>query len=108
MLERLQNERTEFMKDIPQLQQVIDSTWRKESDLASLKTEMEGLDRRIQLSLKPMNEDSGEEVTQNEESQHEQKVITKRSRHHVSYPVTTEKHRRHFRWTNHYRFNAQE
>ena len=38
---------------------------------------MEGLDRRIQLSLKPINEDSGEEVTQNEESQHEQKVTTK-------------------------------
>lgn len=77
VLERLQNERTEFMKDIPQLQQVIDSTWRKESELDSLKTEMEGLDRRIQLSLKPMNEDSGEEVTQNKESQHEQKVTTK-------------------------------
>lgn len=77
VLERLQNERTEFMKDIPQLQQVIDGTWRKESELASLKTEMEGLDRRIQLSLKPMNEDSGEEIIQNEESQHEQKVTTK-------------------------------
>lgn len=46
------------MKDIPQLESIINSTWRKEADLAALKAEMESLDRRIQLSLKPISEEA--------------------------------------------------
>ena len=38
-------------KDVPQLRQIIEGTWRKEADLAALKMEMEQLDRQIQLAL---------------------------------------------------------
>lgn len=58
VLEKMKKDYAECMKDIPQLESIINSTWRKEADLAALKAEMESLDRRIQLSLKPISEEA--------------------------------------------------
>ena len=71
-LEKFRKERAELAKDIPQLQQIIDSTWRKEDDLAALKKEMEQLDRQIQLALKPVGSDrDGEEAGEQQEQRQE-------------------------------------
>ena len=56
-LEKFRKERASLEKDVPQLRQIIEGTWRKEADLAALKKEMERLDRQIQLALKPVGSD---------------------------------------------------
>ena len=53
-LEKFRKKRAELEKDIPQLRQVIDSVWRKEAELAELKTQMARIDRQIQLTLNPV------------------------------------------------------
>lgn len=58
VLEKMKKDYAECIKDIPQLEAIINSSWRKEADLAALKAEMESLDRRIQLSLKPISEET--------------------------------------------------
>lgn len=58
VLKKLKKDYAECIKDIPQLEAIINSSWRKEADLAALKAEMESLDRRIQLSLKPISEET--------------------------------------------------
>lgn len=63
----MRKEHAEHSKDVPQLRQIIDSTWRKEADLAALKKEMEQLDRRIQLALKPVGDNQDGEKVETEE-----------------------------------------
>jgi hypothetical protein len=43
-------------KDIPTLQEVVKATWRKEDELRKLKTELASMNRKIELSLKPVDE----------------------------------------------------
>ena len=71
-LEKFRKERILLEKDVPQLRQIIEGTWRKEADLAALKKEMEQLDRQIQLALKPVGSDrDGEEAGEQQEQQQE-------------------------------------
>ena len=71
-LEKFRKERILQEKDVPQLRQIIEGTWRKEADLAALKKEMEQLDRQIQLALKPVGSDrDGEEAGEQQEQQQE-------------------------------------
>ena len=71
-LEKFRKERASLEKDVPQLRQIIGSTWRKEADLAALKKEMERLDRQIQLALKPVGSDrDGEEAGEQQEQRQE-------------------------------------
>ena len=44
---------SEFQKDLPILQEVVNGTWAKESRLNELKTELAAADRKIQLSIAP-------------------------------------------------------
>lgn len=60
IIEKYQTESEKISKDLPILQEVVNSTWRKESELKDLKTELAALDRKIQLSLKPIE---GEEIS---------------------------------------------
>lgn len=73
LLERYQKESEKISKDIPILQEVIKETWKKEDQLKQLKSDLAALDRKIQLSLKPVkqNEDSNskDESQSNSESQ---------------------------------------
>ena len=54
-LEKFRKKYEEQAKDIPQLEEIIASTWRKESELAELKAEAARLDRQIELTLKPVD-----------------------------------------------------
>lgn len=60
LLEKYQKEVEQISKDIPILQEVVKETWKKEDQLKQLKSDLTALDRKIQLSLKPVkqNEDS--------------------------------------------------
>jgi hypothetical protein len=46
----------ELAKNIPALQEVVKTSWRKEDELKDLKTELAALNRKIELSLKPIDE----------------------------------------------------
>ena len=61
-LEKFRSENEKLSKDIPTLKEVVDGTWRKEPELASLRAELTDLDRKIQLSLKPIEESEGQPV----------------------------------------------
>jgi N12 class adenine-specific DNA methylase len=63
LIEKYEKENEKISKDLPVLQEVVSSTWRKENELKDLKTELATLDRKIQLSLKPVeqSEDKPEE-----------------------------------------------
>lgn len=63
-LEKFQKENEKLSKDIPVLKEVVDGTWRKEPELASLRAELTDLDRKIQLSLKPIEESEGQSVNE--------------------------------------------
>ena len=71
LLEKSQKEVEQISKDIPILQEVVKETWKKEDQLKQLKSDLAALDRKIQLSLKPVkqNEDSNSK----DESQAENK-----------------------------------
>ena len=47
-------------KDIPVLEEMVNSSWRKEGELKKLKSELSALDRKIQLSLNDKQNDQGE------------------------------------------------
>jgi len=63
-LDNFQSENEKLSKDIPILKEVVDGTWRKEPELASLRVELTDLDRKIQLSLKPIEESEGQPVNE--------------------------------------------
>lgn len=58
VLENFKKKNEELAKDIPTLQNVVEGTWRKESELAALRAQMTELERKIQLSLKPIEEEA--------------------------------------------------
>ncbi|KGN76434.1 DNA methylase [Porphyromonas macacae] len=63
--DRYQAENEKLQKDIPVLKEVVEGSWRKEPELKALKEELVRLDRKIQLSLKPIEEGEGEEMVAN-------------------------------------------
>jgi hypothetical protein len=67
LIYKYQAENDKISKDIPILQEIVNSVWRKENELKNLKTELDVLDRKIQLSLKPIDqsEDKPEEKKNN-------------------------------------------
>lgn len=66
-LEKFQKDNEELAKDIPLLKEVVESSWRKESELADLRAELTELDRKIQLSLKPISEIEGQPLNEPKE-----------------------------------------
>ncbi|MBY2903072.1 N-6 DNA methylase [Bacteroides fragilis] len=71
LLEKYQKEVEQISKDIPILQEVVKETWKKEDQLKQLKSDLAALDRKIQLSLKPVkqNEDSNSKDESQTETQ---------------------------------------
>ena len=68
-IKKEQEHMAEFQKDIPILQEVVNCTWAKERRLSELKTELAGIDRKIQLSLAPeKKEDATEQVEQKQDA----------------------------------------
>ena len=62
VLEHFTKKNEELAKDIPTLQSIVEGTWRKEPELTALRAQLTELDRKIQLSLKPIEQ--GEEVAE--------------------------------------------
>ena len=56
LIEKYEAETEKIAKDIPVLQEVVNGSWKKEEQLKELKTELVALDRKIQLSLKPIEQ----------------------------------------------------
>ncbi|ERJ82524.1 hypothetical protein HMPREF1989_02112, partial [Porphyromonas gingivalis F0566] len=56
LIEKYQVDTEKIDKDIPVLLEVVNGSWKKEEELKDLKTELAALDRKIQLSLKPIEE----------------------------------------------------
>jgi hypothetical protein len=97
LIEKYQSETAKISKDLPVLQEIVNSTWRKEDELKDLKTELSALDRKIQLSLqpvfqedihdKPADELRQGEVYRLEPSDKLRKAITKQKMKANSYTV---------------------
>lgn len=68
-LEKFQKENEKLSLDIPVLREVVEGTWRKEPELAALRAELTDLDRKIQLSLKPVDDDEGQVPDEPKEAQ---------------------------------------
>jgi hypothetical protein len=54
LIERYQTENKKLAIDLPVLKEVASGTWKKEDELKGLKSELSTLERKIQLSLKPL------------------------------------------------------
>lgn len=61
LLEKYQKDTERISKDIPVLQEVIGTTWKKEDQLQQLKSDLAALDRKILLSLKPIEQSEGKD-----------------------------------------------
>jgi N12 class adenine-specific DNA methylase len=60
LLGRYKADNEKLLKDIPVLKEVVESTWRREPELAELKSEMVKLERKIEQSLKSTSETEGQ------------------------------------------------
>ncbi len=60
LLNRYKTDIEKLSKDIPVLKEVVESTWRREPELAELKSEMVKLERKIEQSLKSAGETEGQ------------------------------------------------
>jgi hypothetical protein len=56
LIENHEKKIADLSQDLPVLREVAQSAWRREEELKTLKTEAAALDRKIQLSLKPVDE----------------------------------------------------
>ncbi|WP_430611725.1 N-6 DNA methylase [Flavobacterium sp. JP2137] len=56
-IEQEQKKISETQKDLPVLQELVNSIWSKESRLSELKTGLAAIDRKIQLSITPENKE---------------------------------------------------
>jgi len=64
LIEHHEKEAEKFEINITQLRDVVSTEWRKEDELKDLKTELAAVNRKIELSLKPV--DKSEEKTEND------------------------------------------
>jgi hypothetical protein len=62
LIEKYEKETAKLSIDLPVLQEVVGSVWRKEEELKGVKSELAALDRKIQLSLRPV--EKGEEKSE--------------------------------------------
>ena len=53
LMEQYKAQNDTLEKDLPTLREIVDGTWKKEEELKQLKSEVATLDRKIQLTLKP-------------------------------------------------------
>ena len=57
LLEKYKSDNDILQKDVPILKEIAESVWKKENDLKGLKDELLQLDRKIQLTLKPIEDE---------------------------------------------------
>jgi multidrug resistance efflux pump len=66
-IEQEEKKIAEIQKDLPVLQELVVRTWSKESRLSELKTELAGVERKIQLSITPEAKEEAVELTKKQE-----------------------------------------
>ncbi len=59
LLEKYKTDNEKLMKDVPTLKAVVESPWKKEDELKALKAEMVAMERKIEASLKPIEQSVG-------------------------------------------------
>lgn len=59
LLEKYKTDNEKLMKDVPVLKTVVESVWKKEDELKELKAEMVVMERKIEASLKPIEQSAG-------------------------------------------------
>jgi len=59
LLEKYKTDNEKLMKDVPTLKEVVESVWKKEDELKGLKAEMVVMERKIEASLKPIEQSVG-------------------------------------------------
>ncbi|KAA6317456.1 hypothetical protein EZS27_032393, partial [termite gut metagenome] len=59
LLEKYKADNEKLMKDIPTLKEVVESVWKKEDELKGLKVELTEMERKIEASLKPIEQSVG-------------------------------------------------
>ena len=59
LLEKYKTDNEKLMKDVPTLKAVVESLWKKENELKGLKSEMVVMERKIEASLKPIEQSAG-------------------------------------------------
>ncbi len=74
----------ELQKDLPVLQEVANGTWSKENRLSELKTELAGVERKIQLSITPeIKEEPIEQTEKQKEAPKVSESITRTKGIHI-------------------------
>jgi hypothetical protein len=59
LLEKYKTDNEKLMKDVPTLKAVVESPWKKEDELKALKVDMTVMERKIEASLKPIEQSVG-------------------------------------------------
>jgi hypothetical protein len=75
LIEKYQADTEKISKDLPVLQEIVNSTWRREDELKELKTELAALDRKIQLSLKPVGRGEDEPAEEEDNKRNIQQTV---------------------------------
>ncbi len=73
-IQQEQKKIAELKKDLPVLQEVVNGTWTKESKLSDLKTVLAAVERKIQLSIAPENQNEHTENTDITELKENQRI----------------------------------
>jgi predicted nucleic acid-binding Zn-ribbon protein len=74
LIENHETKAEELARDIPALQAIVNATWRKEDELKELKTELAALNRKIELSLKPVDESEDKKEEKQEKQEDRQRI----------------------------------
>ncbi|MDR0682185.1 MAG: helicase C-terminal domain-containing protein, partial [Dysgonamonadaceae bacterium] len=59
LLEKYKSDNEKLMKDVPTLKAVVEEVWKKEDELKGLKAELTVMERKIEASLKPIDQSVG-------------------------------------------------
>jgi len=59
LLDKYKKDNEKLVKDVPTLKAVVESVWKKEDELKELKSEMAVIERKIEASLKPIEQSVG-------------------------------------------------
>lgn len=82
LIEKYQADTEKISKDVPVLRGIVNGTWRKEDELKELKIEFLALDRRIQLSLKPIEQGDNKAEDTNMKSSLQNNVLLRPATKH--------------------------
>jgi hypothetical protein len=82
LIEKYENENVKLSQDLPVLQGIVKSVWKKENELKALKSELLTLSRKIDLSLKPI--DTGEDKPYKKQEKDRQNAVLRKKPHPFS------------------------